>query len=273
MYQPQVQKYFPSPQLRDLVDFYLLVELPMTDLPYFYSPATYRNILSFRCEDDMTIEYKNAHSIPCQEISLTGSSDSVYYVKSTSSCLKLILVHFSAYGASSLFRINQSQFLNSSKDLEDIIPYSKRMDLKDRILVSSSDLEKISHIEEFLIQFLPGKMHSYQVAYIQEVLHLLHLKPEMNVRELAFQTKISEVHLRRLFNQHIGLSPKKYLALNRFNKVFLSVLRGQKLDRHPYHDDPHLIKEFKRFTGFTPTSYPSNLISTDHILESIKIRS
>ncbi len=68
-------------------------------------------------------------------------------------------------------------------------------------------------------------------------------------------------YLDRLFQEHVGVSPKLLASILRFQEVY----QGWMQDRSPtffrdqwpasYYDQSHFIKEFKRFTGFTPQQY------------------
>lgn len=269
MITPFFEKHLPSPPLQKYVDFYQLIQLPISGLPYLYSPATNRNIMTLRFDGDMEVSFKNQEKVNCGNVSITGLSDIVYHVSSSVTMLKLLLVQFSAFGASTLFRINQKSFLNSNRNVEELVAQKKMFDLQDRICSSTSSKDKLAHVEEFLMQFLPDERQDFKLRTIQYCLQLMHQKPEVSIRELSRSVKLSEVHLRRLFQQHVGINPKRYLQLNRFNRIFLHVLEGKKLLKHPYYDDPHLVKEFRHFSGFSPTTYPKELVSTEHILESI----
>lgn len=265
---PNIEKRLPSPLLKDYVDFYLVLEVEMKDIPFLYSPASNRNLMVLRFDDDMTYEL-NDETISCKEISLTGLSDGHYVVKTSAAVMSIILTQFTPFGASSLFRTDGNSFLNTNKNLEDLIPSAKKQDLKDRLLGAKSISAKVRHVDEFLIQFLPQRYHQLKLSTIQNCLQLMHSKPEISIKDLCKTVRVSEVHLRRLFRQHIGINPKRYLQLNRFNKVFLQTIGGEEIKKDPYYDDPHLIKEFRQFTGYAPTTYPKGLISTEHIIESI----
>ncbi|MEQ9376777.1 MAG: helix-turn-helix domain-containing protein [Imperialibacter sp.] len=83
------------------------------------------------------------------------------------------------------------------------------------------------------------------------------------VGELAVGVGISERQLERLFHQHVGISPKYYSRIIRFNKIF-DLMQNQDpawvqmaLDSGHF-DQSHFIKNFKAFTGEEPTSYLFN---------------
>ena len=68
-------------------------------------------------------------------------------------------------------------------------------------------------------------------------------------------------HFIDLFKASVGLTPKQYFRIQRFN----AVLRGLAPDAHfdlaqiaasvGYSDQAHLTREFREFAGFTPTQY------------------
>ena len=57
------------------------------------------------------------------------------------------------------------------------------------------------------------------------------------------------------------MTPKTYLRVTRFQRVLDRVHKAQSVDwmeeveRHGYYDQPHFIREFREFSGFTPTEY------------------
>ena len=70
-------------------------------------------------------------------------------------------------------------------------------------------------------------------------------------------------HLITRFRQQVGLPPKTVARLIRFGRVLRSLNRGRPWERiaadSGYADQPHLIREFRTFTGTTPTDYLATL--------------
>jgi AraC-like DNA-binding protein len=72
---------------------------------------------------------------------------------------------------------------------------------------------------------------------------------------------VSARQLRRLYKSRFGISTKTYLRILRFLKAkeLLMMPATKELAEIAaecqYADQAHLIKEFHRFTGFTPTSF------------------
>jgi methylphosphotriester-DNA--protein-cysteine methyltransferase len=65
------------------------------------------------------------------------------------------------------------------------------------------------------------------------------------------------------FRQQVGLPPKTVARLIRFGQVLRSIDQGRSWERiaaeSGYADQPHLVREFRRFTGTTPTDYAATL--------------
>lgn len=73
---------------------------------------------------------------------------------------------------------------------------------------------------------------------------------------------MSQRTLERYFQRHVGIGPKKFLSVLRLRRVLRELSKvGSLLDwadlalRHGYHDQAHLIHEFKGITGTTPTRF------------------
>ena len=82
-----------------------------------------------------------------------------------------------------------------------------------------------------------------------------------NIGDFCVHYGISQRKLERLFNKYIGASPKLFQRINRFNRI-IRQLQMQKEGtltacayENDFFDQPHFVKEFKSFTGATPTEF------------------
>lgn len=82
-----------------------------------------------------------------------------------------------------------------------------------------------------------------------------------SVAELAKRVGWSERRLRDVFRCEVGLTPKQFARVERFQRVLREVEQGQMVDwaelalAHGYYDQAHLIGEFRACSGLTPTAY------------------
>lgn len=77
---------------------------------------------------------------------------------------------------------------------------------------------------------------------------------------------ISARHLRRLSKLYLGLLPKDFARILRFQQT----LQAMSTERHNavwmshYFDQSHCIREFKRLAGFTPTQFKNMSVLSNH---------
>jgi len=83
----------------------------------------------------------------------------------------------------------------------------------------------------------------------------------LSIRELSDHMGMSEKHLIVQFKQMIGSTPKELGRLYRFADMLASIDPTRSVDwtwvahQFQYHDQSHFIRDFKEFTGHTPTDY------------------
>ena len=90
------------------------------------------------------------------------------------------------------------------------------------------------------------------------------LSPDVSVRQLASDAGLCERHLRRRFENHVGMSIKRYARIARFQGLLDAIRRHRrrygvlspgwaKLScDYGYADQAHLIREVRAFAGLTP---------------------
>ncbi|OZI21398.1 AraC family transcriptional regulator [Bordetella genomosp. 9] len=84
---------------------------------------------------------------------------------------------------------------------------------------------------------------------------------DANVYEVAAGLGISERHLRRVFIEAVGMSPKMFSRLRRFSRA-TDLARADRRTNWAsiaaeagFYDQAHLIEEFRHFTGVTPEAF------------------
>jgi AraC-like DNA-binding protein len=84
---------------------------------------------------------------------------------------------------------------------------------------------------------------------------------QMTVDAIARKTGWSHKHLVSLFNKYVGVSPKEFVRITRFQKAIFAIGNEASVDWarlvHDcgYYDQAHFIKDFKRFSGLSPVTY------------------
>ncbi len=94
-----------------------------------------------------------------------------------------------------------------------------------------------------------------------------------SVAELARAASLSPRQLERHFQEHVGLGPKTFARLVRFQRA-LGLLRGPRASlarvaaRTGYYDQAHLVRDFRRFAAASPSRFlAAGHELTDHFVD------
>ena len=144
--------------------------------------------------------------------------------------------------------------------------------LGQKILSANTTAERISIIEEFLLDFLTdSKTIDTVVDSIVDV--IFKLNGQTSVTELSQKNHIHRRQLVRKFSSAIGLSPKqlsKTIRLQATLKKLLTEKPSKLTDlayENEYYDQSHFIKDFKEFTGYSPKEFYGDQLKMSMIFE------
>jgi AraC-like DNA-binding protein len=82
-----------------------------------------------------------------------------------------------------------------------------------------------------------------------------------SVRKLQLDTGLSHTRFIHLFREHVGLTPKLFCRVRRFNALLDQIKKGVPVNWAElaadcgYFDQAHLIRDFRAFAGITPLEY------------------
>jgi len=100
------------------------------------------------------------------------------------------------------------------------------------------------------------------LTFLQSALELLYnTQGRIRISTLAAECFLSLRQFERRFKQCIGVSPKVFARLLRFEALLGSLIQGPAISftdvssRLGYHDQAHVIHEFKTWAGCTPTAF------------------
>lgn len=83
----------------------------------------------------------------------------------------------------------------------------------------------------------------------------------LSVSQLAEDVGFTRKHLVHRFKEETGLTIKEYQKIERLQRVLQHVSTQDEIHwtgiacEHGFYDQSHLIRDFKRYTGCTPTDY------------------
>jgi AraC-like DNA-binding protein len=150
-------------------------------------------------------------------------------------------------------------FHNKSVSL-DLIWGSMVRNLHDRLLAGNDPAEKFRVLEVVFLEHLNERLQLN--AAVRYALQEFARRPEIpKVRELAHEAGLSRRRFSQLFRVQIGLTPKLYCRLQRFQNTLKLIASVTYLDwaelalAAGYCDQAHLGHEFRDFSGRSPSAY------------------
>ncbi|MBQ8541555.1 MAG: helix-turn-helix transcriptional regulator [Clostridia bacterium] len=133
----------------------------------------------------------------------------------------------------------------------------------------ASAVEISSHIHSIFSIMLNSKLNSSHEKtngqysdYINLALNIIHEKYHLplTIEDIMEQIPLSKYHFIRIFNQHIGITPYRYLTAHRINAAKI-LLRSENIsiaevaEKCGFSDTSNFICQFKKHTGQKPLEY------------------
>ena len=255
------EKKIPHPALRKYVKQYYLFEGPNPGLVNKI-PSWTRPVMAIQWRDTtiITVRGNQQRSSP---ISFNGIITKPYELYTDGRSYHFFTVEFTATGLYMLFRDQISQFVDNSVDACDLIPPNKQWELSEALGEVFDMTDKAKVVDDFLMQFLPSDLADWRIRHSHQVLSLINThRGDISVKEISNILNLSERHLRRSFHEVMGVSPKKYLRILRFEQSLNQILdegyAPKLFTEQDYFDQAHFINEFKEFSGFSPKQVDSD---------------
>ncbi|MEK3949627.1 helix-turn-helix domain-containing protein [Paenibacillus sp. FSL H7-0703] len=200
-----------------------------------------------------------------QELSYCGTFTQPFVsARQAGSETRIFAVRFFPGGAHYFHGMPTHLFTGGNYRLEDIWPESIGI-MSERVFEARDFNERVRIMDEYLNQLLL-RQRTNGCDLMKNLLHRIFVSAgSVGVKELAECEAISERQLNRKFGQWIGISPKKFSEVVRFQSVLHSIQSGGGLDwtelalKHSFFDQAHLIRDFRRFYGDSPLTAAKDL--------------
>lgn len=254
--------YFPCEALQDIVEFYWHSKCDLNEslVQEMYTPTF--QALSFNLSgwhEDIVSETTDL----CMDKAsyIIGQPLSKRVSVSNPNGINILGVKFTSLGLYLLTGIDMKHISDKIIDAAEIWNAEISL-LHEEMLSKKTTYKQIAAIEHFLIGKRKQHCKDERIALLNHTLHQMEHNNIFSVTHLRENNFISKKTFERYFQNYIGVSPKQYANICRFNNVrtYLDGL-GTEADWNGiafdfgYYDQSHLIREFKRYAGKTPSEY------------------
>ena len=171
-------------------------------------------------------------------------------------------VRFHPHGAAQLLKLPIHEVTDSVVPLEDISQQLRRH--FEPIVEPRSVPEQFAALDQAM-RTLAAQTVAEDSLVIRAVEQFEHSGGKARISHLAERSGVSTRQLERRFRDAVGISPKLFCRMQRFQRIF-SRMEAPESDwadaavHCGYYDQGHLIRDFRQFSGKTPTALLSEEI-------------
>jgi len=170
-------------------------------------------------------------------------------------------IRFFPHAAACILTDKINEFNNQVANFSDVLGNTVRS-LYNQLQEARSWTKRMALVEAFLLRQLSlATKRLSKVALVSDMMQELRQPDTFTTMEtVAARYGISARYMQQMFLHYTGLTPKLYSQINRFQNSMQLVRAGNiSLTSIAYDcgyaDQSHFIKEFKAFTGYTPSGY------------------
>ncbi len=188
---------------------------------------------------------------------LVGTMTSALEVSYKAGRIQMMGIRFAPAGITAFTKMPVFEFTNQNISL----PLSETIFDKsfyERLPDMNSMRERINYLNQYFLTtlhklYIPNKQIEYAVAMIQRN------NGQLSVRQIAEEVYLCERHFERKFKSAVGLSPKTFSNVMRFNytRQYIKSHKEESLFSTSiacgYHDLAHMNKDFQRFSNSAPS--------------------
>ncbi|PWN72159.1 AraC family transcriptional regulator [Chryseobacterium phosphatilyticum] len=252
-----IKVYRPeNPILKKYIECFYILEQTSEEASatYFTFPSIYTIVTAsektetLATKNKITTRYCPSHPIETNLVSNFNEPVLVSY----EGIINEVTTYFKPLGINNFIPDDLKEYSEGS--FPDFSPYGDYKQTMATILSIKDPDEKIKAIELYWL----SKFHPFEDTLLTEVLAEMFNTDTINqsMTQLSYATGRSRTTINKHFDKHICKTPSEFKKIIRFRAAIQSQLDNKNrvewsysLD---YFDQSHMIRDFKRLTGFTP---------------------
>lgn len=229
----KVDRFLPNGDTEILIDFH--------DAPQFvYDNDTLKEI--------QACNHVWASGLRTEPITIPSGTDAA-----------MMVIAFKKGKAAPFFPFPMNEIADSVVDA-DLVWDSDFGRLREKLLGTKDLDQRFTMVEDFLINKFLGQLDMNPcVAFA--VTEMTNNPDQIRIAAMNHRIGYSQKHFTEMFRKQVGVTPKSYLKIMRFQKAIRTIDLSQSPDWGRisqdcgFYDQAHFINDFKHFSGFTPAKY------------------
>jgi AraC-like DNA-binding protein len=254
----------PGPPLAHWVDWFWFYDdmYPDHSREHVLPDGTFELIINLQAQPRKLFDRLDASRYQSFRRGWLSGSQSEYLVIDALPDSSMIGVHFKPGGIAPFLDFPADELGDRVVEL-DAIWGLDAWHWRDRLLAAPTPREKFQVLEQLLVENLTthcaispgGKRVTWALNRFLEQPHL------QNIRRVADQLGVSHKHFIDDFRRRVGVTPKLFCRIRRFQEVLSQINRCRSIEWAEvalscgYYDQAHFVNDFQAFAGLNPTAY------------------
>jgi AraC-like DNA-binding protein len=259
-----LRSHVPAPPLSDFVELMWFGEDYVVPHALERVMPTGDMSLIINLYEDRTGVYDSNNHSKCQSLSgsiLVGAY-SQFAVIDTAEQRSTMGAVFKPGGAFPFFKLPAGELQDTNVELDTLWGAEAR-NLREQLLAAKTPEAKFHALERALLAKIVKPLDPPHPA-VQFAVGNFRRLPNRAVSSVTDQIGLSERRFIRLFAEQVGLTPKLFCRVQRFQKALRHIARSSSIDWTEialscgYFDQAHFIHDFRAFSGINPSLYVTN---------------
>lgn len=193
----------------------------------------------------------------CKKALISGVQSEHIFAEATG--YSILGIKFKAGGSYLFLQVPLSELNNLFVDAE-LVLGNTILTLREQLMELADPQAMFRHVERFLMERLAYSPQQERIVD-PAIASLQRASPPASLKQTAESFGYSQKQFIHIFKKHVGLTPKYYQRVARFNRVLTAIETQRSIDwsqlAHACHfyDQSHLIHDFKLFSGIGLQEY------------------
>ncbi len=252
------KKFQPISELCSFVDCFFIWEKESKEPLLVQSPPSGFNALIFNYADPYQAYQHENKKVEVPLAFVSGQFTANYHLEMNGK-IGIVGAVLKASSIYNIFGLKMTSLVNKRMALQNFLE-EKPSGIQNKIKKAGNAEERVQILEDFLKTYL--ETVTSRLSIIDDTISFIDQNNGMvTIEDVLSKFKISRSYLEKKFLQKVGISPKLYARIRRFSYLSNQIAQNKDINwqdivfENGYHDQSHLVKDFKAFNHMKPSEY------------------